>query len=75
MIDENGNYHCDYCGGGLGEHYTATGNHVVCEDSAKLRSALERIEEAGREKNYLLMLVIARAALGYSNTFGIKAAE
>ncbi len=49
MIDhENGYYHCDHCGGSLGEFNTATGNHSNCDliaalraENAQLRAAVE----------------------------------
>jgi hypothetical protein len=31
---------CDYCGDEIGNFYTATGNHVVCQDNATKYDAL-----------------------------------
>jgi len=39
-MKENGNYVCDYCGHEQGNFYAKTGNHVICEDNAKLKKQL-----------------------------------
>lgn len=43
---ENGSYKCDYCGDENGKFYTATGNHVGCQDTAV---RLEKAEAFIRE--------------------------
>ncbi len=44
MIDENDNFHCDYCGGREGDFYTETGNHVTCQDLVALRARIAALE-------------------------------
>lgn len=54
MIDESGNYHCDFCdiSDRLGEFYTATGNHVSCQDKETIKALqkqLQAIEKAAEK--------------------------
>jgi predicted house-cleaning NTP pyrophosphatase (Maf/HAM1 superfamily) len=52
MIDQHGNYVCDYCTSINGEFYDETGNHVGCQDVARknavelaaLREAVEALQ-------------------------------
>jgi hypothetical protein len=71
MIDQHGNYVCDYCTSINGEFYDETGNHVGCQDAAgpiaALREALQKIANGNPGRpNWLTdieMAEIARAAL------------
>jgi hypothetical protein len=49
MIDQHGNYVCDYCTSINGEFYDETGNHVGCQDAAGPIAALREAVEVARE--------------------------
>jgi hypothetical protein len=50
MIKE-GYYECDYCNDKNqdGNFYTATGNHVACQDAYKLQARLEALEKVAEQ--------------------------
>lgn len=45
MVEDCGNFVCDYCGGVDGGYFAETGNHVLCQELADLKEKLQAAEQ------------------------------
>jgi hypothetical protein len=48
MIQDEGNYKCDFCGGETGDFLDETGNHLPCEQLHLLREKAREVVEQYR---------------------------
>lgn len=57
MITRAGNFWCEYCKGSQGEFHESTGNHVLCDDNAKLRARIAKLEAEQKSANTFISLL------------------
>jgi len=68
MINDDGNYVCDFCRGASGEFSMITGNHVSCEE-------VDRLEKENKALRSLLKEVETDSVYWYEKYFLIPGAH